>query len=153
MLDDAEENGLNLIICSAYRGYEKQDELIDESIAESILKGMSYESAFFEAKKQLGRIGCSEHHTGLAVDIVGENYQSLDSGQANTEEARWLAEHACEYGFILRYPKDKEAVTGIDFESWHFRYVGTEAAMYMKEHNLSLEEFLELAAKQQTGEI
>lgn len=153
MLDAAEAEGLKMIICSAYRNYEKQNELIDESIAQGVHKGMSYENAFFESKRQLGRLGCSEHHTGLAVDLVGESYQSLDSGQAHTREAQWLEEHACEYGFILRYPEDKEDITGIDFESWHYRYVGRDAAMYIKEHNLCLEEFLELAAKQQSGNV
>lgn len=149
MLDAAKEYGMELIICSAYRGYEKQQELLNESIEKYMGKGLNYESAFFQAKRQLERVGCSEHHTGLAVDIVGEHYQSLDAGQANTAEARWLAEHAHEYGFILRYPKDKEKITGLEFESWHFRYVGTEAAGFMKEHNLCFEEFLELAQKQQ----
>lgn len=149
MLDDAKESGMDLIICSAYRGYEKQQELLNESIEKYMEKGLSYESAFFQAKRQLERVGCSEHHTGFAVDLVGEHYQSLDAGQANTAEARWLAEHAHEYGFILRYPKGKEKITRLEFESWHFRYVGTEAAGFMKEHDLCFEEFLELVQKQQ----
>lgn len=149
MMDAAERNGMDLMICSAYRDYEKQQELIDESIEQYMKKDLSYESAFFQAKRQLERVGCSEHHIGLAVDIVGKDYQSLDAGQANTKEAKWLAEHAHEYGFILRYPKDKEEITGLEFESWHYRYVGIDAAGFMKEHNLCLEEFLELAQKQQ----
>lgn len=148
MLSDAEKEGLNLIICSAYRDYEKQAELVENSIDKLITAGYSYAEAHWKTKQQLALVGVSEHHTGLAVDIVGKTHQSLDEKQADTSEAKWLEEHAHEYGFILRYPKDKENITGIFFESWHFRYVGKEAAAFMKEHQLCLEEFLELAEKQ-----
>ena len=82
-------------------------------------------------------------HTGLAFDIVALDYQMLDQKQETTEENQWLREHCAEYGFILRYPKDKEDITGIDYESWHFRYVGVEIAEYIMENGISLEEFLE----------
>ena len=78
------------------------------------------------------------------MDIVGRSHQNLNLAQARTREAIWLAEHSAEYGFILRYPADKTDVTGIAYESWHFRYVGEEAAQYIKENNLALEEFVEL---------
>lgn len=152
MIDAAKEEGYNLLICSSYRDYKKQDQLMDESIAKFVRKGMSYKDAFFKTKEQIALTGASEHHTGLAVDIVGKNHQSLDASQADTKEAKWLAEHAAEYGFILRYPKDKEEITMISFESWHYRYVGREAAEYMKEHNLCLEEFVELVQIQQAKE-
>ena len=73
---------------------------------------------------------------------MGRGYQSLDRAQADTKEAEWLSEHAHEYGFILRYPEDKEEITMIYFESWHYRYVGEEAALFMKENDLCLEEFV-----------
>ncbi|MBS4829095.1 MAG: M15 family metallopeptidase [Firmicutes bacterium] len=152
MIDAAKKEGHNLMICSSYRDYKKQDQLMDESIAKFVRRGMSYKDAFFKTKEQIALTGASEHHTGLAVDIVGKNHQSLDESQADTEEAKWLAEHAAEYGFILRYPKDKEEITMISFESWHYRYVGREAAEYMKEHNLCLEEFVELVQIQQAKE-
>lgn len=152
MIDAAKEEGYSLLICSSYRDYKKQDQLMDESIAKFVRKGMSYKDAFFKTKEQIALTGASEHHTGLAVDIVGKNHQSLDASQADTKEAKWLAEHAAEYGFILRYPKDKEEITMISFESWHYRYVGREAAEYMKEHNLCLEEFVELVQIQQAKE-
>lgn len=149
MIAAAREDKLYLMICSSYRDYKKQDSLMDESIAKYVRAGMTYEEAFFKTKEQIAMTGASEHHTGLAVDIVGSRHQSLDSSQADTAEAKWLAEHAHEYGFILRFPEDKEEITMISFESWHYRYVGKEAAAYMKENNLCLEEFLELAQAQQ----
>lgn len=152
MIDAARKDGYHLMICSSYRDYKKQDQLMDESIAKFIRRGLSYKDAFFKTKEQIALTGASEHHTGLAVDIVGKNHQSLDESQADTKEAKWLAEHAAEYGFILRYPKDKEDITMISFESWHYRYVGKEAAEYMKEKNLCLEEFIELVQIQQAKE-
>ena len=86
--------------------------------------------------------GYSEHSTGLAFDIVALSYQMLNEKQEKTEENKWLQEHCAEYGFILRYPKGKEEITGISYESWHFRYVGTEISKYIMENGLTLEEFL-----------
>ena len=152
MIDAAKKDGHHLMICSSYRDYKKQDQLMDESIAKFVRRGLSYKDAFFKTKEQIALPGASEHHTGLAVDIVGKNHQSLDESQADTKEAKWLAEHAAEYGFILRYPKEKEDITMISFESWQYRYVGKEAAEYMKEKNLCLEEFIELVQIQQAKE-
>lgn len=152
MIDAAKKDGHPLVICSSYRDYKKQDQLMDESIAKFLRRGLSYKDAFFKTKEQIALTGASEHHTGLAVDIVGKNHQSLDESQADTEEAKWLAEHAAEYGFILRYPKEKEEITMISFESWHYRYVGREAAEYMKEKGLCLEEFVELVQLRQAKE-
>lgn len=152
MIEDAEKEVGKLIVCSAYRDYEKQAELVENSMEKLMQEGYSYTDAHWKTRRQIALVGISEHHTGLAVDLVGETYQSLDERQADTAEARWLEEHAHEYGFILRYPKGKEGITGIFFESWHFRYVGKEAAAFMKEHQLCLEEFLELAEKQKKEE-
>ena len=68
--------------------------------------------------------GASEHHTGLALDLVSSEYTSLDEGFENTEAFAWLQEHAWEYGYILRYPRDKESITGVIYEPWHYRFVG-----------------------------
>lgn len=148
MIDDAKEDGMQLMICSSYRDIKKQDSLVDKSIAKWMKKGMGYTEAFYKTKEQIALTGYSEHHTGLAVDIVGKSHQSLDAAQADTKEAKWLNEHAYEYGFVLRYPADKEKETMISFESWHYRYVGKEAAAYMKENNLCLEEFVALLQEQ-----
>ena len=85
--------------------------------------------------------GCSEHEIGLALDITSDTYIPLLQGFAETEEGKWLAEHGHEYGFILRYPSGKEYITGIEYEPWHFRYVGREAAKIMHDENICLEEF------------
>lgn len=152
MLDAAAEAGHRLVICSAYRDQEKQAGLLEARAAQLERSGMTSREARREAGRQLETPGSSEHHTGLAVDIVGADYQVLDEGQAMTQEARWLAGHCAEYGFILRYPEDKEEITGIDYESWHFRYVGKQAARFIQENRLCLEEFLEMA-ETQTGEL
>lgn len=145
MLQDMEEEGMHPIVCSSYRDLEKQTALFEEYISEKVADGWTYKDAFYKAKTRVALPGTSEHHTGLAVDIVGVDYQSLDAGQADTKEAKWLAENCADYGFILRYPKGKQAKTGIEYESWHFRYVGVEAATYIMKNGIVLEEFLESA--------
>ena len=87
--------------------------------------------------------GTSEHHTGLAADIVTPTHQTLDPQFADTAAGKWLLEHAADYGFILRYPEDKQETTKIIYESWHYRYVGEEHAKAIKESGLCLEEYLE----------
>ena len=86
--------------------------------------------------------GYSEHETGLAVDIVSFGYQVLDGKQENTNENKWLRENCSKYGFILRYPKEKEEITGISYEPWHFRFVGKEAAEEITRQGITLEEYL-----------
>ena len=90
----------------------------------------------------MARPGASEHQTGLAVDIVDINYQLLDEGQEDTAVQIWLMAHCAEYGFILRYPTDKSELTGVSYEPWHYRYVGTEAARAIMGGGLCLEEYL-----------
>ena len=85
---------------------------------------------------------CSEHPTGLAVDILSEKYQEANEGYADTAEGRWLRENAHTYGFILRYPEKKEQITGVIYEPWHYRYVGAEAAAEIYEKGLCLEEYV-----------
>ncbi|MEG2653790.1 MAG: M15 family metallopeptidase, partial [Ruthenibacterium sp.] len=80
---------------------------------------------------------------GLAADIVALDDQLLDEKQAETPEQVWLMEHCAEYGFILRYPEGKEAITGVTYEPWHYRYVGKEAAQYITQQGLTLEEYLQ----------
>ncbi len=145
MLDAMEEEGLRPVVCSAYRTIEYQTELFENYIDKRLAEGWTYEDAFYKARTRIAIPGASEHHTGLAVDIVSKTHQQLDDAQADTEEAIWLAEHCAEYGFILRYPEGKEDITGIEYESWHFRYVGEEAASYIMENEITLEEYLALA--------
>lgn len=143
MLEAGRREGLYFEICSSYRDVERQRELFEEDLRALLDRGYTYQTAYEEVAKETMPPGYSEHSTGLAFDIVAADYQMLDDGQERTAENKWLLEHCAQYGFILRYPEGKEDITSISHESWHFRYVGTEAAEYIMENNLTLEEFLE----------
>lgn len=145
MLAAGEEEGLQFWIASSYRSVERQRELLDEDIDDLVRQGYSYSMAYEEVTKETMPVGCSEHASGLAVDIVSKDYQILDDKQGSTAEILWLQEHCSQYGFILRYPQDKEEITKVSYESWHFRYVGIEAAKEITEQGLSLEEYLDLS--------
>ncbi len=141
MLMDGMAEGLYFWVCSAHRSVAEQEKLFNEDVQRYLRQGYSQAMAEAEAALYTQRPGCSEHHTGLAVDIVASSYQLLDAQQEKTDEIQWLQAHCHEYGFILRYPKDKEGETGISYESWHYRYVGREAAAFLTENNLTLEEY------------
>lgn len=132
MAQDIEKEGLKIIAVSTYRDSEYQDKLFNNYVKE---KGIEYAS-MCSAKK-----GFSEHQTGLAVDMASSNldYDNFDK----TEEFKWVKSHAHEYGFILRYPKDKINITGYKYEPWHFRYVG-DIAPYIYVNDLTLEEYKEI---------
>ena len=87
--------------------------------------------------------GTSEHQLGLAVDLVDASYQVLDEAQASTPAQQWLMAHCWEYGFILRYPAEKQDITGIIYEPWHYRYVGRDHAQAIRQSGQCLEEFLQ----------
>ena len=143
MFQAAKEDGINLVVCSPYRDMSRQEMLFDRKIKKYMDKGMSYMEAYSYASQAVTVPGASEHQIGLAIDIVCDTYKELEEGFADTEAGKWLAEHSCEYGFILRYPLGKEYITGIEFEPWHFRYVGVDAAMAITGQGLCLEEFIE----------
>lgn len=145
MLSDGREAGKKLVLSSAYRSFETQTTLHENRILRAMEEqGLSYEDAVPVAASIVARPGTSEHQTGLAVDIVSEDYEIMDSGYAATPEARWLKEHCADYGFILRYGKNQTEITGIIYEPWHFRYVGVEAAEFIMDNKITFEEFLEL---------
>ena len=143
MLNDGEAEGLVFWVASGYRSMERQRELLDEDIEALMRRGSSPSEAYEEVVQETMPVGCSEHATGLAVDIVAKDYQILDEKQERTEEIQWLQENCSRYGFILRYPKGKEDITKVSYESWHFRYVGKAAAEEIMESGLTLEEYLE----------
>lgn len=143
MIQAAKEDGVELMLCSAYRSVEKQQQLFDRSQQAYMAQGMSEEEAYAKTATETAIPGTSEHQTGLAADIVTPTYQMLDAGFADTPAGQWLSEHAAEYGFVLRYPQDKQEVTGIIYESWHYRFVGKTYAKLMKESGLCLEEYLQ----------
>lgn len=143
MFQAADEEGVNLAVCSPYRDLSRQEWLFERKIKTYMKKGMSYMEAYSLASQIVMVPGASEHQLGLAIDINCDTYTSLDEGFADTEAGKWLAEHCAEYGFILRYPLGKEDITGVEYEPWHFRYVGKEAATVIMEQGICLEEFIE----------
>ena len=131
----ARAEGLSVFLSSGYRGFEEQQYLFNRKVEQ-------YGEE--QAATIVSRPGTSEHQTGLACHITDEYYELKNESLENTALYQWMSRHCQEYGFIVRYPKDKEKITGIIYEPWHFRYVGVEAATYMVEHNLCLEEFVAL---------
>ena len=144
MIDAAKEDGIDLLVVSAYRtiGYQQQN--FDNSVQDRMNRGMSYDDAYADTLREVALPGESEHNAGLALDIMCEEYQSMDDdGFENTDAFKWLDKHAAEYGFILRYPKGKYDVTGIIYEPWHYRFVGVYYANEIKKSGLCLEEYYE----------
>ena len=141
MIQGAKADGVSLIVGSGYRSIERQQYLFDRKIKQYMAKGYDYQAAYDIAKTIVAIPGTSEHNTGLAADIVTPSYQTLDEGFEKTDAFAWLSAHCAEYGFILRFPKGKEAVTGIIYEPWHYRYVGVEAAQEIMSQGLTLEEY------------
>ena len=128
---EANKLGYRIVAVSAYRDYNYQKDLFDYYVKE---KGIDY------ALSCSAKAGHSEHQTGLALDIEGSNndYDEFEK----SKEFDWIKENAHKYGFILRYPKGKEHITGFKYEPWHYRYVGENVAKYIYENNLTLEEYL-----------
>ena len=147
MLQDAAQEGINLEVVSGYRSIAQQQELVRKASFGYVLSGLSIEEALQQAGKLLGQPGADEHHTGLTVDITSADYQGLDAGFANTAAYRWLFQNAYRYGFVLRYPKEKQEITGQEFRPWQYRFVGVENAVAMYRHALCLEEYLEQAPR------
>ena len=140
MLNDAA--AYDLAVVSAYRPKEEQDILYWRKVKQYTDKGYSD----LEAQKVGGTIvkrpGFSEHNCGLAMDVGGSGDYTLEQTFANTPAYAWLIEHCADYGFILRFPEGKEDITGVIYEPWHYRYVGEEAARYIMDNDLCLEEYL-----------
>ena len=143
MLQDAKDDGVYLVVCSPYRDISRQEKLFERKIRTHMSQGYSYLEAYKKASQIVTVPGASEHQIGLALDIVSNDYSLLNEGFENTSAGKWLKEHSKEYGFILRYPRGKEFITGIDYEPWHFRYVGKEAATIIMDEGITLEEFVE----------
>lgn len=144
MFEDAKEEGINLVVCSPYRPSSRQDYLFDKKVKKYIKQGNSYMDAYYLTAQAVTIPGASEHEIGLALDIVSDKYSGLNEGFGTSDAGIWLEKHCAEYGFVIRYPRGKESITGIEFEPWHFRYVGKKAAKVMREQDLCLEEFTEL---------
>lgn len=128
---DASILGYRIVAISAYRDYFYQKDLFEYYVQE---KGLDY------ALSCSSKPGHSEHQTGLSIDVEGNN-RDYDHFE-DSIEFDWMKENAHKYGFIMRYPKGKEYITGFKYEPWHYRYVGKEVAKYIYDNNLTLEEYL-----------
>lgn len=128
----------NVWVQSSYRSYEKQEELFNRKVASYKNQGKSQEEAERLAQTVVQRPEMSEHNLALAAD-----FNTVTNEFEKTKAFEWLQKNAWEYGFVLRYPKDKQDITGIVYESWHWRYVGKEHAKVMKEKGYCLEEYID----------
>jgi D-alanyl-D-alanine carboxypeptidase len=132
MAAQAWSEGITLWICSGYRSYSEQ---------ETLFEGYASQRGLSEADSVSARPGYSEHQSGLCMDV-----NTTDFSFAGTAEAQWLEEHCAEYGFIIRFPEGKESITGYEYEPWHIRYVGVEAAQAIMSQGLCLEEYLNVTS-------
>ena len=137
MYNAALKDGITLTPISGYRTYTRQKNNFENRIALLQSQGYSKKEATIKGSEIILLAGTSEHNAGLAMDIC-----SLSESFENTKESRWLQAHAHEYGFIMRYPKDKMNITKITYEPWHYRYVGVEVAAKIKSSGMVLEEYL-----------
>lgn len=146
----AKEKGITLYGVSGYRSYARQKEIYDRNVD---IRGKAATDAVSAMP------GSSEHQTGLTIDVSAKSVSyRLDQSFGDTKEGKWLAKHCHEYGFIIRYPYNKEKITGYSYEPWHIRYVGTTVATYLYQNDLTLEEYygvtlkdMEDTNKQKTG--
>ncbi len=136
------DNITEIWVQSSYRSIEQQQKVFSKKISEYMKNGKSHKEAEELTLKVINKPGTSEHNLGLAVDL---NYVNLEF--ENTKAFEWLIKNAENYGFILRYKKEKEAITKVNYEPWHWRYVGIEHAKRMNEMNLCLEEYIEYLKK------
>ncbi len=141
MLSAAKTEGVELYICSAFRSVECQTKLFNAQVDEQLSCGLFKEQAIEEAASWVAKPGCSEHHTGLALDIVAPSHRTLDDEFATTDAFAWLYKNSPKYGFILRYPKNKKDITHVNYEPWHFRFVGVDKAQEITDSGLCLEEY------------
>lgn len=143
MIDAAWADGVKLYVWSPYRSYDKQNMLFQKQVNRQIAKGTPADKAEAEAATVVARPGTSEHHTGLAAD-----FNMADDKFETTEMYAWMQQHAADYGFIMRYSGEKQSVTGVIHESWHYRFVGINTAKEMNRLNMCLEEYVEYLKKQ-----
>lgn len=128
---------------SLYRSIDLQTKLFNNEVSDWVKKGESQAQAETDAAKAVARPGQSEHNLGLAADLLFGGYSSLEESMDQTDAFRWLQQHCADYGFILRFPKGKESVTGVEYEPWHYRYVGEDAAHEIMSRGITLEEYLQ----------
>lgn len=128
MAEAASEDGMELMVSSGYRSYEDQEEIMETYLE---LYGQNYVDNY------VAKPGFSEHQTGMSLDVASKSVNTF----VNSEEYSWMMDNAYKYGFILRYPKSKEDITGYKCEAWHYRYVGKEIAEYIHDNNITYDEY------------
>ena len=136
LLNDANNSGVDLFVYSPYRSYEHQKAIYNNRVNEIKKKGKSQAEAEIEAAQRIMPPGCSEHNLGLSLD-----FNIASDSFTGTKPCKWLMEHAADYGFVMSYPQDKVSITKVDYESWHYRYVGVDHAKRMKAKNMCLSEY------------
>ncbi|MDR1466836.1 MAG: M15 family metallopeptidase [Oscillospiraceae bacterium] len=143
----AKSQDINLGLCSGYRSIMTQNQLFQREVDGLIAKGYSRSKAEEEASRSVAPPGTSEHHTGLAIDCYSNSQKNcnLVEAFANTSEGKFIKENGSKFGFILRYPKGKEHITGYIYEPWHLRYVGEKVAEEITKSGKTLEEHLAIA--------
>ena len=137
MYNAALDDNITLKINNAYRSKEEQTKMFNDKMQSYINEGYSKEEAYSKTKLTVQKPGYSEHETGLAIDCSNEGHD-----EENEKMWTWLKNNAYKYGFILRYPENKYEITKIDYEPWHYRYVGKKAAKEITNQNLTLEEYV-----------
>lgn len=147
MYEAALENGHTLVVKSGYRSINYENTQYNNELDALILTGVSEYDAMKKLDTTRPRVGHTEHHTGLAIDVatsdfLSSNNDTLGLSFAETEGFAWLVENCNDFGFILRYPENKVSITNVEFEPWHFRYVGVEHAKAITAKDLTLEEYL-----------
>lgn len=152
MLSAARADGYSdLILYSGYRTYSSQKNKFETRTQRYLNEGYSQAQAEEKAGEYIAPPGSSEHHTGLAADVCSSKIVSkfgyLDDSFDSTDEYKWLKEHCAEYGFIMRYRKDAEDITGFLYEPWHYRYIGVEHAKACAELSITYEEYYEMLIK------
>lgn len=140
----AAEDGVALVLSAGYQDADARTAAYEAQKQQYLEKGKTEEEAASLSADIQPPAECNEHGTGYAADILSSDYPDRDTGFDTTRAYEWLTAYAAEYGFILRYPEDRQAATGVVFEPWHWRYVGTENALAIRASGLSLEEFLAL---------
>ena len=142
LLAAAYEAGFRPYVSLSYVSYADQQQRINEKITELMnSKGYSFEDARKLVTDRMEEPGTSEHQLGLAIDVTDKEYDEMDYSEMDAEFFKWLDENCSKYGFIKRYPEEKQDITG-RYEPWHYRYVGISAAEFITENGLCLEEFI-----------
>ena len=144
--NEARKAGHQMVVISSFRSVAQQEKVKKDDIAKYMAQGFSEKESKEKSDEYVTVPGTSEHHTGLVLDVVDAPWADAGNGLEeafyNTPGGKWLDENVEKFGFIIRYPKHKEDITHINYEPWHIRYVGKENAKYMKDNDLTLEEYV-----------